>query len=70
MPITMSNPGDVVTVVRITGNAKIRQHLSELGFVEGEAVTVVSKIGDNMIIKVKESRIALDVSMAKRILIG
>jgi len=70
MPITLANPGDVVKIVRVTGNEKVRQHLAELGFVENGEITVINKIGKNMILKVKESRVALDVSMAQRIMIG
>ena len=47
----------------------MRQHLSELGFVVGESVTIVSVIGGNMIISVKNSRIAIDRTMASRIMI-
>jgi ferrous iron transport protein A len=47
----------------------VRRHLAELGFVVGESVTVVSEMGGNMILSVKESRVALDKSMANRILV-
>lgn len=67
LPITMASAGDRVTVKKITGNDKIRAHLAELGFVVNVDVTVVSKIGKNLILQVKESRIALDESMANRI---
>ena len=50
-------------------NDKIRAHLAELGFVVNADVTVVSKIGKNLILQVKESRIALDESMANRIMV-
>ncbi len=69
MPITMTEQGDVVTIVRILGSDKVRSHLHELGFIENDEVTVISKIGENMILKVKGSRIALDVTMARRIMV-
>ncbi|MDD5922262.1 MAG: FeoA family protein [Eubacteriales bacterium] len=69
LPITMASAGDRVTVKKITGNDKIRAHLAELGFVVNADVTVVSKIGKNLILQVKESRIALDESMANRIMV-
>lgn len=69
LPITMASAGDRVTVKKITGNDKIRAHLAELGFVVNVDVTVVSKIGKNLILQVKESRIALDESMANRIMV-
>lgn len=69
VPITMAEPGDTVIIRRITGTDKVRQHLAELGFTVDSRITVVSKIGGNLILQVKESRIALDQSMADRIMI-
>jgi len=65
----MAEPGDTVIIRRITGTDKVRQHLAELGFTVDSRITVVSKIGGNLILQVKESRIALDQSMADRIMI-
>ena len=69
MPITMSRGGDRVTIREITGDEKVRQHLAELGFVVGQEITVVAEIAGNLILQVKESRVALDRDMAHRILI-
>lgn len=69
MPLTMAKPGDVNYICKITGKDEVRQHLAELGFVVGERVTVVSEIGGNMILSIKDSRIALDKGMANRIII-
>ena len=69
MPLTMAAPGQPVTIRKITGRDEIRQHLAELGFVVEETVTVVSQLGGNLILQVKDSRIALDQTMANRILI-
>ena len=69
MPLTISKPGGEATILKITGKDEIRQHLAELGFVVGETVTVVSEMAGNLIIQVKESRVALDRSMANRIMI-
>lgn len=69
MPLTMASIGDVNFIKKITGKDEVRQHLSELGFVVGGEVTVISEIGGNMILAVKESRIALDKAMAQRIII-
>lgn len=69
MPLTMAEPGEAVTIRRITGRDEIRLHLAELGFVVGETVTVVSRMGGNLIVQVKDSRIALDRDMANRILV-
>lgn len=69
MPLTMAQQAEEVTILKITGKDEIRQHLAELGFVVGEAVTVISQMGGNLIVQVKESRIALDKTMANRILV-
>ena len=69
MPLTMAKPGETVTIRKITGRDEVRQHLAELGFVVDSAVTVVSEIAGNLILQVKDSRIALDRSMANRILV-
>ena len=70
MPLTMSKAGDTVTTQKITGKDEVRQHLAELGFVVGETVTIVSEISGNLIIQVKEARIALDKTLAMRIIVG
>ncbi|MDO4566740.1 MAG: FeoA family protein [Oscillospiraceae bacterium] len=70
MPITFASPGDVVSVKKISGNDEMRLHLAKLGFVVGEKVRIISKVaGDSLIIQVMDSRIALDKSMANRIMI-
>ena len=69
MPLTMAQSGERVTVRKITGKDEIRQHLAELGFVVDSDITVVSEIAGNLIVQVKDSRIALDKSMANRIMI-
>jgi len=70
MPLTMAKSGERVTVRKITGKDEIRQHLAELGFVVDSDITVVSEIAGNLIVQVKESRLALDRTMANRIMIG
>ena len=70
MPLTMSKAGDTVTIQKITGKDEVRQHLAELGFVVGETVTIVSEISGNLLIQVKEARIALDKTLAMRIIVG
>lgn len=69
MPLTLANQGEPVTIRKITGKDEIRQHLAELGFVMDAMVTVVSEMGGNLIVQVKDSRIALDRNMAGRIMI-
>ena len=69
MPLVICDVGDQKIILKITGKDEIRQHLSELGFVVGETITVVSKIGGNMIVGIKDSRIALDHNLTNRIMI-
>lgn len=69
MPLTMAKTGEIVTIRKITGKDEVRQHLAELGFVVDSDVTVVSEIAGNLILQVKDSRIALDKTMANRIMI-
>ena len=69
MPLGLASVGDTNTIVKITGRDEVRQHLAELGFVVGEEVTVVSQLGGNMILSIKDSRIALDRTMAMRIMV-
>ena len=69
MPLTMAKTGETVTIRKISGKDEVRQHLAELGFVVDSDVTVVSEMGGNLIVQVKDSRIALDRTMANRIMV-
>lgn len=69
IPLTMARAGDTVKILKIKGKDETRQHLAAIGFVENGLVTVVNEIAGNLILQVKESRIALDKSMANRIMI-
>ena len=69
MPLTMAKMGETVMIRKISGKDEVRQHLAELGFVVDSDVTVVSEIGGNLIVQVKDSRVALDKTMANRIMI-
>lgn len=69
MPLGMANVGDVNIIKQINGRDDVRQHLAELGFVPGAEVSVLSELGGNLILSVKESRIALDKTMAMRIMV-
>ncbi|MDR3226002.1 MAG: ferrous iron transport protein A [Clostridiales Family XIII bacterium] len=70
MPLTMTKPGYGAVVIRkISGKDEVRKRLEELGFLAGEKVTVVSAIAGNLILSVKGTRIALDRSLAQRILV-
>lgn len=69
MPLTMAKTGETVMIRKISGKDEVRRHLAELGFVVYSSVTVVSEMGGNLIVQVKDSRIALDKTMANRIMI-
>lgn len=69
IPLGMANIGDVNIIRKITGKDEVRQHLAELGFVVGAEVRIVSELGGNMILSIKDSRIALDKTMAMRIMV-
>ena len=69
MPLSMAPSGSENTVKKSTGNDETRRCLETLGFVEGGRVTVVSEMGGNLIVNVKDARIALSKSMASRIMV-
>ena len=69
MPLTIAKVGETITIRKISGRDEVRQHLAELGFVVDSDVTVVSEMGGNIIVQVKDSRIALDKTMANRIMV-
>lgn len=69
MPLTMSKIGESATIKKIGGRDDTRRFLETLGFVAGGLVTVVSEIGGNLIVNVKESRIAINKDMANKIIV-
>ena len=69
MPLSMINEGATGTVTRVGGKEDPRRFLENLGFVPGADVTVVSKLGGNMIVNIKDSRIAIGNDMANKIMV-
>ena len=69
MPLTMAIVGEPNTIKRIGGREETKKFLENLGFVTGSVVTVVSEISGNMILNVKDSRVALGKDMANKIMI-
>ncbi|HBF0311203.1 TPA: ferrous iron transport protein A [Clostridioides difficile] len=69
MPLILSNTGEEVVIKKISGSDKTRAFLNSIGFVVGTNVKIVSKIDGNLIIDVKDTRVALDKKMASRIII-
>ena len=69
MPLMLASKGNELCIKKITGNDETRRFLSSLGFVSGEKIMIISELGGNMIINVKGARVALDKSMAGRIMV-
>lgn len=69
MPLVFAKEGEANSIKKVTGKEETRLFLEKLGFVTGAAVTVISSIGGNLIVNVKDSRVAIDKNMAKGIMI-
>jgi len=69
MPLTLANVGEVNIIRKISGNPSIKKHLEDLGFVAGGNVTIISMMGGNVIVNIKESRLAISKEMAIKIII-
>ncbi len=69
MPLTMAKIGEANTIKKVGGKVETRKFLENLGFVAGGIVTVVSEIGGNMILNVKDSRVAIGRDMANKIMV-
>lgn len=69
MPLTFAEAGTDYVVKRIGGKPEVRKHLENLGFVVGSGVSVINIIGGNVIVKVKEARVAISQEMAQKIMI-
>ena len=69
MPLSLATPGEVNTILKIGGNPEVKLHLENLGFVVGGNVTVVTTLAGNVIVNVKESRVAISEEMARKIMI-
>ena len=69
IPLTIVNSGEENEIKRVGGKEETRRFLENLGFVQGAKVTVVSQIGGNVIVNVKESRVAIGKDMANKIMV-
>ena len=69
MPLIMLDSGVKKRIVKVSGKDKVRRFLESLGFVEGAEVSVVSELAGNMIVNVKDSRVAIDRELARCILV-
>ena len=69
MPLTLANIGEENMIKKIGGKPEVRQHLKNLGFVVGGNVTVITTLGGNVIVNVKEARVAISREMAMKIMV-
>ena len=69
MPLTLATIGEQQIVRHVGGSPEMRQHLADLGFSAGTNVTVVTSMGGNLIVNVKETRVAISREMAAKILV-
>ena len=70
LPLSMAGARTTQIIAKITGKDEVRRHLAELGLVVGEEVTVMNSLGGNLILQVKDSRIALDRALCTRIMVN
>ncbi len=69
MPLTMAGTGEKGIVQRVGGTEEVRRFLASLGFVAGTAVTIVARTGGNLIVSIKDTRVAVNREMAGKIMI-
>ena len=69
MPLSLVGAGEENTIKKIGGSPEVKKHLENLGFVAGGTATLISSMGGNVIVKVKESRVAISEEMARKIMI-
>lgn len=69
MPLSLANVGEANIIKKIGGSPEVKKHLENLGFVVGGNVTVITMLGGNVIVNVKETRVAISEEMARKIMI-
>ena len=69
MPLSFADKGEDLVVKKVGGNDEVKRHLENIGVVPGGTVSVISELNGNLIVKVKESRIAINDELAKRIMV-
>ncbi len=69
MPLLLASPGEENIIRKVGGNPEMKKHLEDMGFVAGSSVTIVSTIGGDLIVNVKDSRVAISREMAGKIMI-
>jgi ferrous iron transport protein A len=69
LPLNMADVGQTLVIKKIGGTAEVKKHLEDLGFYVGGDVCIVSSLGGNLILKVKEARVALSEQLAQKIMV-
>lgn len=69
IPVVLASVGEEYIIKKVGGNPEVKRHLENLGFTSGGSITLISVFGGNVIVKVKESRIALNEEMARKIFV-
>ncbi len=69
MPLTLADAGEENIIKRIGGKPEVKKHLENLGFVVGGSVRIINRLGGNVIVNVKETRVAISSEMAQKIMI-
>ena len=69
MPLILADTGEETIIKRVGGSPDMKKHLEDMGFVAGGTVTVMNTIGGNLIVKIKESRVAISKEMASKIMV-
>ena len=69
MPLILAGSGEEAIIKKVGGSPEMKKHLEDMGFTVGGAVTVMNTIGGNLIVKIKESRVAISKEMAQKIMI-
>ena len=69
MPLSLANIGEENLILKVSGNPEVKKHLEDLGFVAGGTATLISSMGGNVIVKVKESRVAISEEMVRKIMV-
>lgn len=69
MPLTFANVGEEYVIKRVGGSPEVKKHLEDLGFVVGSTVSVIATIGGNLILNVKDSRVAVSRELVQKIMV-
>lgn len=69
IPLSLADPGEVQIIKKIGGSPEVKQHLENLGFNVGGEVMIVNTLGENVIVKVKEARVAISDGLARKIMV-